>query len=134
VFILSSCYENKLGTTIIIISISKSIRAPKKTALREGRLYAFYLCPSEEPEYSEDDYCAHHGHQEAVQIEPADAASHSKHGRQPSANNRTNNPKNAGQNEAATVIPRHDKFSDGAGDKTKDNPGDDTHSDALLQV
>ena len=28
----------------------------------------------------------------------------------------------------------HDQFGDSAGNKTKDNPGDDTHSDALLQV
>ena len=52
-----------------------------------------------------------------------------KHGRQPAADNRTNNPKNTGQYKAAAIISRHDEFSDSPGNKTKDDPRDNTHSD-----
>lgn len=58
-----------------------------------------------------------------MHVKTTDVASKAKHRRQPAAHNRTNNPENTGQNEAAAIVSRHDEFSDSASDKTKDNPG-----------
>ena len=92
------------------------------------------LGTSEQSEYPEDDDRAHYGHQETMQIKATDAASHAKHGRQPATDHGTYNPEYAGQNKTTAITPRHDELCNHASDKTKNNPRDDTHTDALLQI
>ncbi|KAG6335545.1 hypothetical protein ID866_3539, partial [Astraeus odoratus] len=77
---------------------------------------------------------SHDSDQETVHVETTDVTTKTKHRRQPAAYNRTNDPEYAGQNKAAAIVSRHDQFCDSAGNKAKDNPGDDTHSNALLQI
>jgi hypothetical protein len=83
--------------------------------------------PAYHPENGQYDDSANDGYGEAVEIKARHIPSHPKHRRQPAADHRPNNSQDTGQDKAAAIPSRHNKFGYNTGNKTKNYPRENAH-------